>query len=25
MSYHDSEHAIKAGQKVCDLANSGTS
>lgn len=25
ISYHDPEHAIKAGQKVCDLANSGTS
>ncbi|MEE6138337.1 DUF732 domain-containing protein [Mycobacterium sp. 050128] len=25
ITYHDPEHAIKAGQKVCDLANSGTS
>jgi hypothetical protein len=25
ISYHDPDHAIKAGQKVCDLANSGTS
>jgi len=25
IGYHDPEHAIKAGQKVCDLANSGTS
>ncbi|ULP41513.1 DUF732 domain-containing protein [Mycobacterium lentiflavum] len=25
ITYHDPDHAIKAGQKVCDLANSGTS
>ncbi|ORJ57004.1 DUF732 domain-containing protein [Mycobacterium simiae] len=25
ITYHDREHVIKAGQKVCDLANSGTS
>ncbi|OBA59298.1 hypothetical protein A5647_16615 [Mycobacterium sp. 1100029.7] len=25
IAYHDPDHAIKAGQKVCDLANSGTS
>lgn len=25
ITYHDPEHAIKAGQKVCDLAKSGTS
>ncbi|WP_407662940.1 DUF732 domain-containing protein [Mycobacterium tilburgii] len=25
ITYHDPEHAIKAGKKVCDLANSGTS
>jgi hypothetical protein len=24
ITYHDPGHAIKAGQKVCDLANSGT-
>ncbi|MCV7028987.1 DUF732 domain-containing protein [Mycobacterium sherrisii] len=25
ITYHDREHVIKAGQKVCDLANSGAS
>ncbi len=25
VTYHDPAHAIKAGQKVCDLANSGIS
>jgi hypothetical protein len=25
ITYHDPDRAIKAGQKVCDLANSGTS